>query len=633
MVFPSRILSRNWLIAGAAVLVTASIALVWLFGRAPARKDPRARASTGAPSRSSGKVVAGRGLAHAALRAGRFDQAFEFYRGLPEKDWQADDCFALCSALFAQDRIGLGRAALEAARRIDPKHQATVATLDAFRHRQAVSKGGERTRLQESVSLVEPLQSIPGGSPLGLLVLAVARYATSSDQEEEFFDRLRWRNLALLGRLAAPDDALKMAARLLLETGRALEARDLLAGLEKTRAPSGPTSGRPESDQEAAWLLSRAALQVGEHETADAMLAQAGDFGKSTAALIEPSPFAGSRRCGECHRTLWRAQQHASRHSQTLRFGAELKDVPLPPGPVADQADPGITHRFKRKSDREIELESSNDALIVRAIVDYAVGSGRHGITMLARDEDAIERELRISYSGLDGSWIQTRGIDFPPRQPGDHIGMGMGEKAVKQCLSCHATWFRSVEPDHEGARPPEGDDRGIGCERCHGPGLNHVKAAESGFADMAIALTSNTPLPAKLKSCVDCHSEDGTVKPSDPEFTRFQGTTFRYSRCFIASKDRFVCTTCHDPHGALETDSTRYEARCLSCHASTSREQPAANATARSSQGAVASGGKACPVNPSKNCVSCHMPKVEDPSRHARFTDHHIRVHGRVTP
>ena len=37
---------------------------------------------------------------------------------------------------------------------------------------------------------------------------------------------------------------------------------------------------------------------------------------------------------------------------------------------------------------------------------------------------------------------------------------------------------------------------------------------------------------------------------------------------------------------------------------------------------------GRACPVNPKGNCISCHMPKVEDPTRRSRFTDHHIRVH-----
>ena len=86
-------------------------------------------------------------------------------------------------------------------------------------------------------------------------------------------------------------------------------------------------------------------------------------------------------------------------------------------------------------------------------------------------------------------SWGETKGIDFAPRDAGDHIGIGLGRKALHQCLQCHTTWFRSVDHEHVGPRGPEGEDRGIGCERCHGPGLNHVKAAHSGFAEMAIAL------------------------------------------------------------------------------------------------------------------------------------------------
>ncbi len=420
-----------------------------------------------------------------------------------------------------------------------------------------------------------------------------------------------------------------MAGRLLLEMGRAGEARDLLESLVKTGAGDGSAPDRPGSDKEAAWLLSRAALQLGADETADAMLALAGDFGNSAAARLEPSPFVGSRRCAECHRTIYRSQQRQSRHAQTLRFGTDLKGVPLPQGPVADQAIPGITHRFKRKNDREIEIEARTESQVIRAVVDYAVGSGRHGITMLARDGEGIERELRISYFGLDGTWGQTKGIDFAPQRPGDHIGMGMGQKAVDHCLSCHTTWFRSVDPNHAGAQPPEGEDLGIGCERCHGPGMNHVKAAESGFPEMAIALTSRTLSREQLNSCVECHAADGTVPPSDPEFTRFQGTTFLFSPCFITNKDRFSCTTCHDPHRPLEMDSRRYENQCLRCHGATRLDGPPTPGNASFAEGPIVAGGNACPVNPTTNCISCHMPKVEDPSRHARFTDHHIRVHG----
>jgi hypothetical protein len=272
----------------------------------------------------------------------------------------------------------------------------------------------------------------------------------------------------------------------------------------------------------------------------------------------------------------------------------------------------GLTHSFSRKGDERIELESRFGDQVNHAIVEYAVGSGRHGITMLAKDRQGIDRELRVSYFAENQSWGATKGIEFAPRDAGDQIGVRLAAKSLHKCLHCHTTWFRSVEKHKEGPLRPEAADNGIGCERCHGPGLNHVKAAQSGCAELAIALTPKTPSLERLKSCAECHAADGTVPLDDPEFTRSQGTTFLFSRCFTASKDRFGCTTCHDPHRSVETSTSHYEAKCLSCHGAI-RQRPIA---------------PSCPVNATAGCISCHMPKVDDPSRRSRFADHHIRIH-----
>src|SRR5262249_52318046 len=161
--------------------------------------------------------------------------------------------------------------------------------------------------------------------------------------------------------------------------------------------------------------------------------------------------------------------------------------------------------------------------------------------------EHGIERELRVSYFGENQSWGLTKGIEFAPLDGEDHIGLALRGKAVHRCLSCHTTWFRSVRPELATPRTPEGNDHGIGCERCHGPGLNHVRAAESGFSELAIALGSKTLSRGRLDSCVMCHAADGSIQPSDPEFTRAQGTTFLFSRCYKAASERLDCTTCHD--------------------------------------------------------------------------------------
>ena len=190
-----------------------------------------------------------------------------------------------------------------------------------------------------------------------------------------------------------------------------------------------PTGSAP--DREAAWLLSRAALQLDQDETADAMLALAAGFGTEDSPSPEPAPYIGSRRCADCHPAIFQAQQRESPHAKTLYLGSDLKDVPLPAQPVPDPVAPGITHRFSRLADDRIELETRVKDQAVRAVIEYAVGSGRHGITMVAKDEPTgIDRELRISYFSTDQTWGETKGINFLPHDPGDYIGLGLSAKA-----------------------------------------------------------------------------------------------------------------------------------------------------------------------------------------------------------
>ena len=94
---------------------------------------------------------------------------------------------------------------------------------------------------------------------------------------------------------------------------------------------------------------------------------------------------------------------------------------------------------------------------------------------------------------------------------------------------------------------------------------------------------------------CARCHGK-ASIDPAHDVLARFQPWSLERSRCFIESKGRLSCATCHDPHDNARTDAGFYEARCISCHS------PAGRA------GKLAS--RLCPVNRSSGCVSCHMPK-----------------------
>jgi cytochrome c peroxidase len=103
----------------------------------------------------------------------------------------------------------------------------------------------------------------------------------------------------------------------------------------------------------------------------------------------------------------------------------------------------------------------------------------------------------------------------------------------------------------------------------------------------------------------------------------RFQPYRIYNSRGHLTDDRRMSCVACHDPHDQLRRDAAYYDAKCLACHLSTAKET---KTQARSAP--------ACPVSTTQ-CATCHMPKVELPEMHFKFTDHWIRVvkPGAATP
>lgn len=579
-----------------------------------------------------------------AIRAGRLDEALAACADAPGAMLGADELGELGISLIAQDRLVLGWTALEAARRVDPRHTATARALDELEGKLVLASGRELAARREAADEVEFLRGVHGGPALGLLALGLARFGDTPAAARELLDRVLIRDRAVLRAIDAPAGSLRLLARLLMETGRPADAERLLTPLIAAAAnpPASPAAKSTGVDREAAWLLSRVALQLGRHDQADAMLERADGFGAGDSSP-EPAPFVGSRKCAECHQIAYHAaQRETNPHARTIYLGTGLKDVPLPDRPVPDPLDPHVQHGFTRKADDRIELETRDEkGRVARAVVAYAMGSGEHGITMVSRDvPGGTPRQLRISYYTAENAWRETKGVTAVPHDPKDFIGLELSDKSLRQCLQCHTTWFRAALPIPDTTPGPELADRGIGCERCHGPGLNHVKAVESGFAEWAIGATSSSPPRRLLRSCNECHGSNGSVEPSDPEFTRVQGTTLKFSRCFTGSGGAIHCATCHDPHRGLDTVRTHYEPKCLACHDTKSRGTASGAMAAAKAEGAAhggtARGGPAsphrsppiCPVNPAEGCIDCHMPRVQDPSLKMRFTDHHIRVH-----
>jgi hypothetical protein len=108
----------------------------------------------------------------------------------------------------------------------------------------------------------------------------------------------------------------------------------------------------------------------------------------------------------------------------------------------------------------------------------------------------------------------------------------------------------------------------------------------------------------------------------------RFQPYRLFNSRGHDPKDARFACTACHDPHVDLKHGDNLYDSNCTTCHATRSGEQAAGqkNIATAGKRANVSSAAKPCPMA-SERCASCHMPKVELPGAHFKFTDHRIRI------
>ena len=353
-------------------------------------------------------------------------------------------------------------------------------------------------------------------------------------------------------------------------------------------------------------------------------LSRSGSFRDEHPLIPEPGPYVGSARCAPCHADQARTYQR-TRHARTFHHGPGLAALPMPAGPLHDPDDPGVTLTFRR-DEPGVRVETRTKDEVVDAVVDYAFGTTERYVTMIGRADGGDFRAVRLSYyRNAEGSgWGRTSG-DVGAPDPHETIrGRPIAVRdGVVRCLACHVTRPREFREPPPAVAGPEAADPAIGCERCHGPGSNHLAAVAVDLADRAIAIarTGMAPSATVNAQCAECHTVDiPTVirdAPEDPRYVRSPSLTLTFSRCYSESDGRLTCLTCHDPHREAERTAAFYETKCLSCH-SPERAGPTR----------PAGRGTACKINPTTGCLDCHMPKVPVADLHTTLTDHYIRVH-----
>ena len=342
--------------------------------------------------------------------------------------------------------------------------------------------------------------------------------------------------------------------------------------------------------------------------------------------------YVGDNACRSCH-----AQESATYSGTAHHLTSQLPNAHSikgnfgPGANVLRTSNPYLHFEMSASSqgyfETAVEEPGPSSKVTHTERIDVVIGSGRKGQTFLYWKGDRLF-ELPVSYWTELKGWINSPG--YPDGSP--HFD----KPVVPRCLECHAGYFDAL-PDSLVLNRfnPSSLVLGVTCERCHGPGREHVlshnskagskigskvdskdssKIAAQPAASETIVNPASLPRARQMDICASCHA--GVGSPITPALSFVPGKVlgdYLYipytpdaavdvhgnqmqlltrSRCYRSSS--LTCTTCHDVHKP-QRDAAAFSSHCLSCHKVESCGEFAAH------------GAKLA-----ANCVDCHMPLQE---------------------
>ena len=330
--------------------------------------------------------------------------------------------------------------------------------------------------------------------------------------------------------------------------------------------------------------------------------------------------YIGPAACIKCHEQE-SADQHLTAMGRALEPAASSEILKANPR-LTFRSGP-YSHEILRRGDQSFYSVSDGQTTFSEPIL-YSFGQGKAGQTYVFKHNGSFY-ESRLSFyrdiQGLDVTIGYPR--DVPPSLD-VAAGRAISIDEARHCFSCHgtgATYGNQMDLNRLIS--------GVTCEACHGPGGEHVTAMQAKqFKDKKIFNPGHmTADELSQDFCGSCHRSAeqviGNKLLRGVISVRFQPYRMFTSASHDPADMRMTCTACHNPHENPVKDESFYDPKCFACHRSFASLK---SATLKQSEEKEGRPDKPCPVA-ERLCVSCHMPKVEFPGSHFKFTDHRIRI------
>jgi Flp pilus assembly protein TadD len=337
---------------------------------------------------------------------------------------------------------------------------------------------------------------------------------------------------------------------------------------------------------------------------------------KVIAAVVNPG-YVGPDSCAECHR------ERVAEFKQTRHYSACREPVA---GKMPTSFAPGQGRFHSRDPHLQFDMiqtdqgffqstihEASGQTQTTRSRIDLAYGAPPTDEVYFTWRDDRLF-ELPIAWLHPQQQWGASA---FDPDGAGDY-----SRPLTVRCLECHNTWFEH-QPGTLNQYRRDHFILGVTCERCHGPGKDHVtyhREHPQETASHAILHPGRLSRDRLMDLCAQCHSNAikhrgpaFSYRPGEPLESSYKTVSSRHpeddhvanqvkylkqSKCYQQS-DKLTCVTCHDPHKPHQADANPLEGAhsteaqsCRQCHQSEDCHERSR-----------------LPAAVQDNCIGCHMP------------------------
>lgn len=322
--------------------------------------------------------------------------------------------------------------------------------------------------------------------------------------------------------------------------------------------------------------------------------------------------YVGKKVCGECHKENF---EFHSKHGHASTF-FEISETDISEIYAGKTFDAGKDHgvyQYGVDASGALVAKLSDQDVPQSISIQYVLGSGHSAQTLLALRHDGestLGVEHRVSCYRDDRLGLTVGHQDKVPDTPLERFGAVIEPSLTQRCVYCHTTTGRVADGKVVDLTA------GVNCEKCHGPGSEHVRLARQDPNPPPYSVgKSDWDVESEIQLCGDCHRLPYSISIDElrdyPDLvTRFQPIGMLRSRCYLESDFAMRCTTCHNPHASVHGPGERelQIKHCIRCH------DP--NETTH----------VLCPQSTDDGCIECHMPAIEV-QQGVKFHDHWIRI------